>query len=158
MILNLNELNVKDEILFKDSVLKDDRLDKRIYDLKDAVVEGKIYVDSTNETILDCKFSGTMFIDDSITLEIVPYDFEIQIEEKLDDLIENYQDCYKSRQNTLDLIEVLWQNIVLEVPICYTKVTDAKLKGNGWELQTQEKRLDIDPRLEKLKDLLEGDD
>ena len=158
MILNLNELNVKDEILFKDSVLKDDRLDKRIYDLKDAIVEGKIDVDSTNETILDCKFSGTMFIDDSITLEIVPYDFEIQIEEKLDDLIENYQDCYKSRQNTLDLIEVLWQNIVLEVPISYTKVTDAKLKGNGWELQTQEKRLDIDPRLEKLKDLLEGDD
>ena len=99
-----------------------------------------------------------MFIEDSITLEIVPYDFEIHIEEKLDDLIENYQECYKTRQNVLDLIEVLWQNIVLEVPISYTKVTDAKLKGNGWELQTQEKRLDIDPRLEKLKDLLEGDD
>ena len=158
MFLNLNELNIKDEILFKDNVYKDERLDKRIYDLKNAEVDGKIYVDSTNEIILDCKFNGTMFIEDSITLEIVPYDFEIHIEEKLDDLIENYQECYKTRQNVLDLIEVLWQNIVLEVPISYTKVTDAKLKGNGWELQTQEKRLDIDPRLEKLKDLLEGDD
>jgi len=99
-----------------------------------------------------------MFIEDSISLEIVPYEFEINIEEKIEDLIENYQDCYKSRQNALDLIEVLWQNIVLEVPISFTKVKDAKLKGNGWELQSEEKILDIDPRLEKLKDLLEGDD
>ena len=158
MFLNLNELNIKDELFFKDNVYKDERLDKRIYDLKNAEVDGKIYVDSTNEIILDCKFNGTMFIEDSITLEIVPYDFEIHIEEKLDDLIENYQECYKTRQNVLDLIEVLWQNIVLEVPISYTKVTDAKLKGNGWELINEEKSEEIDPRLKKLEDLLKGDD
>ena len=159
MFLNLNELNIKDELFFKDNVYKDERLDKRIYDLKNAEVDGKIYVDSTNEIILDCKFNGTMFIEDSITLEIVPYDFEIHIEEKLDDLIENYQECYKTRQNVLDLIEVLWQNIVLEVPISYTEVKDAVLKGNGWELRNENKKVDeIDPRRKKLEDLLKGDD
>jgi len=158
MIFNLNELNIKDEIVFKENVYKNDKLDSRIHNLENSVVEGKIYNDASNEIILDCKFSGTMFIEDSISLEIVPYEFEINIEEKIEDLIENYQDCYKSRQNALDLIEVLWQNIVLEVPISFTKVKDAKLKGNGWELQSEEKILDIDPRLEKLKDLLEGDD
>jgi len=158
MIFNLNELNIKDEIVFKENVYKNDKLDSRIHNLENSVVEGKIYNDASNEIILDCKFSGTMFIEDSISLEIVPYEFEINIEEKIEDLIENYQDCYKSRQNALDLIEVLWQNIVLEVPISFTKVKDAKLKGNGWELQSEEKILDIDQRLEKLKDLLEGDD
>ena len=158
MIFNLNELNIKNEILFRENVYKNDKLDSRIFDLNNAVAEGKIYNDASNNIVLECKFTGTMLIEDSISLEIVPYDFEINIEEKLEDIIENYQDCYKSRQNTLDLIEVLWQNIVLEVPISFTKVEDAKLKGNGWELKTHEKILDIDPRLEKLKDLLEGDD
>ena len=158
MIFNLNELNIKNEIIINEKVEKNDLLDKRIYDLKNGVVIGKIYVDSTNDIILDCKFSGTMFIEDSISLDSVPYDFEIDIEEKLEDIIENYQDCYVFSKNTLDLIKVLWQNIVLEVPISYTKVVDANLKGNGWELKTQEKSEDIDPRLKKLEDLLKGDD
>ena len=157
MIYNLNELNIKDEIIFDEKVIKDEFLDKRIHDL-DASVTGKIYVDVAGNIVLNCIFKGIMYIDDSISLEIVPYNFEIIIEENLEDLKENYMDCYDFSKNTLDLKCILWQNIVLEVPISYTKVTDAKLKGNGWELQTQEKRLDIDPRLKKLEYLLKGDD
>jgi len=158
VIFNLNELNIKNEILFNEIVEKDEFLDSRIHDLKNASVIGKIYVDATGDIILDCKFSGTMFIEDSISLESIPYNFEINIEEKLEDLEENYQDCYSFSKNTLDLIKVLWQNIVLEVPISYTKVIDANLKGNGWELLNEEKKPDIDPRLKKLEDLLKGDD
>jgi len=158
VIFNLNELNVKNEIIFNEEVVKNDELDYRIHDLKDAYVNGRIYVDATGDIILDCKFTGTMIIDDSISLEKVPYDFEIDIEENLKNIEENYQDSYVFSKNTLDLIKVLWQNIVLEVPISYTKVVDANLKGNGWELKTQEKSEDIDPRLKKLEDLLKGDD
>ena len=158
MIFNLNELNVKNEIIFNEDVIKNDELDSRIYDLKDAYVKGRIYVDATGDVILNCKFTGTMIIDDSISLEKVPYVFEMDIEENLKDIEENYQDSYVFSKNTLDLIKVLWQNIVLEVPISYTKVIDANLKGNGWELKTQEKSEDIDPRLKKLEDLLKGDD
>lgn len=158
MIFYLNELNLKDSIVFCEKVEKNEKLDKRIHDLKDALVSGKIYVDTVGDIILDCKFKGTMFIEDSISLESIAYDFEIDIEENLNDLKENYEDCYKTRQNALDLIEVLWQNIVLEVPISYTKVIDANLKGNGWELQNDEKKSEVDPRLKKLEDLLKGDD
>lgn len=158
MIFNLNELNIKNEIYFDEEVLMNDEIDSRIYDLKNARVKGKIYVDTLEDIILDCNFTGTMFIEDSISLEIVPYDFELSIIENLNDIEENYQDCYAFSQNTLDLIKVLWQNIVLEVPISYTKVIDANLKGNGWELKTQEKSEEIDPRLKKLEDLLKGDD
>ena len=158
MIFNLNELNRYKEINFNEKIEKNDSLDSRIYDLKDALVVGKIYIDNMNDIILECNFSGTMFIQDSISLELVPYDFDINIEEKLEDLEENYQDCYSFSKNTLDLINILWQNIVLEVPISYTKVVDANLKGNGWELLKDEKKSDIDPRLKKLEDLLKGDD
>jgi len=158
LIFNLNELNVKDSIIFNEKVLKDDELDKRIHDLKDAIVEGKLYVNPTGDIILDCVFKGIIMIEDSISLEDVPYDFEINIEEKLDEIVENYDDCYCFSKNTLDLKRILWQNIVLEVPISYTKVIDANLKGNGWELLNEEKKVEIDPRLKKLEDLLKGDD
>lgn len=158
VIINLNDLNIKDEIVIDEKVIKNVDLDKRIYDLKDAFVKGRLYNDVTGDIILDCKFIGTMNIEDSISLEIVPYDFEIEINENLDDIKENYENCYEYSKNTLDLIKVLWQNIVLEVPISYTKVIDANLKGNGWELKTQEESVDIDPRLKKLEDLLKGDD
>ena len=158
MIFNLNELNIKDVILFNEKIEKNEKLDKRIHDLKDASAVGRVYIDSVGDIMFECHFKGIMFIEDSITLENVPYAFEINIEENVNDLKENYDNCYKSRQNTLDLIEVLWQNIVLEVPISYTKVLDANLKGNGWELQNKEKKSEIDPRLKKLEDLLKGDD
>lgn len=154
MIFNLNELNIKDEIIIEADVIKDDLLDKRILDLKDAKVEGRIYTNNSDDILIECKFWGTMYITDSISLESIPYDFEILVEENLNDLSENYQECYKSRQNTLDLKVVLWQNIVLEVPISYSKVEDAKLKGNGWELLNEEKELNT----QKLEDLLKGDD
>ena len=134
MFINLNELNTKKVLSIDELVLKDDNLDKRIHDLINAKVIGKIYLDSVDNIILNCEFSGTMLIEDSISLEDVPYDFNIKIEEKVNEIEENYQDCYSFSKNTLDLKSILWQNIVLEVPISYTKVNDANLKGNSWEL------------------------
>ena len=158
MFLNINELNIKDKIEFDEIIVKDDNLDKRIHDIIDGRVVGKIYNSQNDEIVLDCEFSGIMMLTDSITLDDVPFEFKINIVENLNDIIENYQECYETRKNRLDLISVLWQNIVLEVPISYTKVVDANLKGNGWELRNEEKSEDIDPRLKKLEDLLKGDD
>ena len=159
MLIKLDELNTKDIIDINYDLIKDDNLDKRIYELKDTKVIGKIYINNVNETMLDCNVSGSMMIEDSISLEIVPYEFSIDIEENIEKITENYEDCYDKVKNTLDLKQILWQNIVLEVPISFTKVKDAILKGNGWELLNEEKSVDeIDPRLKKLEDLLKGDD
>lgn len=159
VFLNLDELNINDEILFESEIEKDSELDKRIHDLKNAFVNGRLYINSVDEIILECNFAGTMFIEDSISLNLVPYEFNINIEEKVEDIKEIYEDCYEKRKNTLDLKRILWQNIVLEVPISYTEVKDAVLKGNGWELKNENEIVDeIDPRLKKLEDLLKGDD
>ena len=41
----------------------------------------------------------------------------------------------------------------------FTKVKDAHLKGNGWELINEKDQKDeIDPRLKDLEKLLKGDD
>ena len=42
-------------------------------------------------------------------------------------------------ENTLDILDVLWQNIVLEVPLRFTNVNDySKFKGEGWKLLSEE--------------------
>ncbi len=156
MIIKLDELNIKDEIEIDEEVFKDSELDKRIIDLKNSRVIGKIYYDTADDMILECTFTGTMIINDSISLKEVPYDFEIDLNEKVEEIVENSQDVYEKTKNTLDLKRILWQNIVLEVPISYTEVKDAELKGRGWELVKEDKKVkETDPRLKKLEDLLE---
>ena len=98
MIINLNELNYKKRVDINYKVNKDEELDKRIIDLKDAYVIGSV-INTVDSIILECEFSGTMIINDSITLEEIPYAFTIKIKENLDDLIENYVDCYENLQN-----------------------------------------------------------
>ena len=157
MQYNLNELSYKDHIDIDEIVKKDDNLDSRILDL-DANVSGKIFVNSANEIELSCEFKGIMYLEDSISLDKVPYNFSIAIDETLEDLEENYSVSVQKNKNILDLKDILWQNIVLEVPISYTKVIDANLKGNGWELIDSPKTVGVDPRLKELEDLLKGDD
>ena len=159
VLIDLNELNKKNEIEFKYEVFKDDELDKRIIDLKNAYVTGSAILNYDNNIVIKFEFKGVMIINDSISLEEVPYEFNINFEENLDDIVDIYENCYNNLKNTLDLKRILWQNIVLEVPISYTKVIDANLKGNGWELVSEkEESKDIDPRLKKLEELLERRD
>ena len=73
-----------------------------------------------------------MKINDSITLEEVWYPFDIQIDEKLDEFVE------KDKKH-LDIIEFLWQDIVLEVPLRYTVVSNYdEYHGDGWKLVSEE--------------------
>ena len=65
--------------------------------------------------------------------------FLIDIDEKLDEFIEN-------NENSLDIIEILWQNIVLEVPLIYTEVKDySKYRGDGWKLVSEEDLVNNNP-------------
>ena len=45
----------------------------------------------------------------------------------------------KLEENILDIYAILWQNIVLEVPLRYSKVEDyGKYQGDGWKLVSEE--------------------
>ena len=101
--------------------------------------------DSTDKII--CTIEGTMIIPDSISLEEIKYDYNI----KFDDII---ADSMKKSENILDIFEFLWENIVLEVPLQFTKVDDlGKFHGDGWKLISEDElKVANNPFSDLLKD------
>lgn len=149
MFVNLEELNsnVKDEILFSDSVVfsDEDIENTEIKKLDEVSVNGRIYKNSSDEFIIEAVLSGQMHLEDSISLEDVIYPFSIKIEENIEEILEK-------DQNTIDIIPILWQNIVLEVPLRYTNVEDySNYSGDGWKLVSEKETKTNNPFLE-LKD------
>lgn len=89
-------------------------------------LEPALYIDATIE--------GKMVIPDSVSLEEVEYPFYIEYNDF-------YEENNKNNENTLDIFSFLWENIVLEVPLQFTKVTDlSKFHGDGWKLISEEDR------------------
>ena len=88
-----------------------------------------------------------MILLDSISLEEVEYPFQVEY----DDILE--ENC-KKYENLLDIFTFLWENIVLEVPLRFTKVEDlSKFHGDGWKLMSEdEHRYQSNPFSELLKD------
>ena len=52
-------------------------------------------------------------------------------------------------------MEFLWQNIILEVPIRYTKSDADNLSGDNWQVINGDEEK-IDPRMQKLYDYYKG--
>ena len=81
---------------------------------------------------VNCNICGKMIIPDTISLEECFYEYSINY----DDFIE--ENC-KKNENTLDIFQFLWENIVLEVPLRFTKVRDlSKFHGDGWKLVSED--------------------
>ena len=57
-------------------------------------------------------------------------------------------------KNTLDIFSFLWENIVLEVPLQFTKVEDlSKFHGDGWRLISEDSlKRENNPFSDLLKD------
>ncbi len=115
--------------------------------LDNIKVEGYIKIDEEEYDHITCKIEGKMVIPDSISLEEVTYPFAIEY----DDIIE--ENCKKD-ENTLDIFQFLWENIVLEVPLQFTKVDDlSKFHGDGWRLISEDElKNDNNPFSDLLKD------
>lgn len=82
---------------------------------------------------LRCVVSGTMILPCSVTLKPTNYDFSIEIDEILDE-------SYKKSQNSIDIFQIIWENILMEIPIRIVNedVTDVKTEGEGWKLIQEE--------------------
>lgn len=115
--------------------------------LDNIKVQGIITKDEELDDNIDCTINGTMMIQDSISLEEVDYPFSIEYNDKIE------ENCKKD-ENTLDIFQFLWENIVLEVPLQFTKVDDlSKFHGDGWRLISEEElKKENNPFSELLKD------
>ncbi|MBO4601424.1 MAG: DUF177 domain-containing protein [Bacilli bacterium] len=143
--ININELLTIDEELYKNTSIKE---------LKPIKVDGKIFYNVSDEIELDLDVEGIMVLEDSITLDPIDYPYSININEIISESNEDIKEYYQNSKNILDIMPILWQNIVLEVPISITKEKDAHLSGEGWELNNEEENK-IDPRLAELSKLLD---
>ena len=143
-------ISIDDTVSFGEEYIRNTPIKK----LDNIKVKGRAYYSVTNEIIFDCNVEGIMILEDSITLEPVEYPINLHVQEVLG---ENATDFVKNESKRLDIIDVLWQNIVLEVPISIHANPDKKynLKGEGWELLQEDNTKDEEPRLAPLLELLD---
>ena len=125
-----DKINIDENITYNEEYLKNTDILK----LDSVKVVGSIYKDYEENIVINLNVLGTMYLEDAITLESVPYEFKIEIEENLENSLK-----------TLDLIEFLWHYIVLEIPIRYTTSDIGTLKSTYQNVFEEEELVNNNP-------------
>ncbi len=127
-LYGLKEINVDEDIS-----IPQDYYTKMNVKTMTAHATGKIIVNYENNIEIDLNITGEFIMPCEITFEDVSIPFSTTIEEEI---LENSL----NDEFYLDLSNILWENIVLEIPFRVIK-EGAKLEavqGEGWELSTEE--------------------
>ena len=145
LVVNNKTINIDSDI-----IVPNDYLEKSgIRRLNNIHFKGSIkkLVDDTYS--LEGVLTGTMILADDITLEDYEYNFTSEIEENIEETSINLQ-------KTLDITDILWQNILIEVPskVVSDKNKNLKLEGNGWRLISEDDLNNKNNPLSELEDLL----
>lgn len=121
----IKNISIDKEVEINKSYLEN----SEIKNLSKVNVIGNIYKDELDQICINIDIKGTMTLVDSRSLDEILYPFETNYKEVLEEN-QNFN------QNILDIEPILWENIVLEVPI--RVISDKpvpKAKGEGWELK-----------------------
>lgn len=153
MFINLNTINESGIIIDQDLLFNEDIYKTAlIKGLERVHVKGKVYYSTTKEVLFNGKVEGDMLLIDSNSSELVNYPFSCEINEILEEDKNFNEELRSNNQNSLDLKEILWQNIVLEVPLNFSKTDKVSItKGDGWELKSEDEVSQNNP----FKDLLD---
>ena len=146
---NLYKLPVKGEVIVPNDML----INTSIKEITPVKVEGFIY-NNDSDYELDIRINGVMTLLCARTLKKVNRPFDIQIDEIID---ENSDNSLEIIQNSLDIFPIVWQNILVDVPlrVLAPDASDEPASGDGWRLITEDTNEEvIDPRLAKLKDYI----
>lgn len=149
--LKLLHSNATDEIDITGEYLipKEYYENSEVIKINPVKVNGNIIRDEELDDTVKCTIEGSMIIPDSISLEEIEYPFNLEYNDKLEEI-------YKKDENTLDIFSFLWENIVLEVPLQFTKVDDlSKFHGDGWRLISED---ELNQRNNPFSDLLKDYD
>ena len=145
LVVNNKTINIDSDIIIPNEYLENNGIRR----LNNIHFKGNIkkLVDDTYS--LEGVLSGTMILADDITLEDYEYNFTSEIEENIEETSINLQ-------KTLDITDILWQNILIEVPskVVNDKNKNIKLEGNGWRLISEDDLNSKNNPLSELEDLL----
>ncbi len=117
------------------------------YDIKSiskVKLNGYLYLNEIDELSINLNVKCDLTLKSSISLNDVDFPININIDEL------DFDDENKKVTNSIDLIPIIWQNILIEIPI---RVTDSSNDENISDKYI--KKEEIDERLSKLKDFLD---
>jgi len=127
LINNLDEeIKLNDFVEFDQSYLENCEIKK----LENVYVNGSINKNLDDIYTLSLNVTGTMVIPCSLSLEDTNYKFNININEILTDTEEKDEEYIKIINNSIDIIPIIWQNIVMEIPI---KVVNPEIDVNEYK-------------------------
>lgn len=156
MEFDLNKITEQGILI--DTIISFDEEYLRVSEIKkldNVHVSGRIYYSLTKEVIFAGNVNGNMTLVDGYSGDLIDYPFNIDLDEILAHFSNEDEKMGKKPKNSLDLKEVLWENIVLEVPIVVSKDNKVKTKkGEFWEVRDENSKKD-DPRLECFRTLLD---
>ena len=122
------KMNIDSDFVIDEDYYKNTDIRK----LENLHVSGEVSVDYDDYINLNIKITGRMILPCAMTLNDVPYDFTSEVEEN----IGKFEEIYKNNKNLLEISPILWENIVLEIPIRVVSkdIEPSNTSGDGWEL------------------------
>ena len=127
-----------------------------VLDIQDLYLKFSIYQNANQDDMLSLECQGNLILEDARTLDRVSYPISVSMDEKIDEESEICGKFLEKSKNTLDIMAILWENIVLEIPISYTVSDSLEMEGNdGWALVGENSEKEVDPRLAPLRELLD---
>ena len=139
----LSTLDINKEVIIPEEYFKN----TDILELKDVTFKGDI---QNLEEVFNLKgtVTGIMVLEDNISLDKIDYNFSAEIDEEIEENREN-------SSNILDITDVLWQNILLEVPLKLTNVTNFdEYHGDGWKLVSEDSIENTNNPFKELEEML----
>ena len=135
MNISLIPLNTKGRVDFDINPDMSDYKNSEINRLENINVKGYILDNGTDDYEIYLHITGKAIVKSAINLEDVVIDLDIKYEDFIKNLVENY----KKSANTLDILPIIWENILLEIPIRAVNNGDEyeKLSGDGWEISEE---------------------
>lgn len=126
--------------------------------ISDIEVDGIIYLQN-NEVNANLNIKGIYQLPCVNTGQIGDYPFEFKIEGNLKG---EYPQTINYEADYIDLLEVVWQKLIVEAPLRFVKSDINEKNGKSWKYMSEDEYNDMkasqtDPRFEKLKDLFKDD-
>ena len=139
----LSTLDINKEVIIPEEYFNN----TDILELKNVTFKGDI---QNLEEVFNLKgtVTGIMVLEDNISLDKIDYSFSAEIDEEIEENQEN-------SSNILDITDVLWQNILLEVPLKLTNVTNFdEYHGDGWKLVSEDSIENTNNPFKELEEML----
>ena len=152
--------NIVDSIKIEETLKFDNEALKlaNIIDTKNLIIRGYISKYEVDDYYLDLLLEGNLILPSSIDLKPVKIEINAEISGNYNEMMEEIGEFSKKNNNSLDILPIIWENMLMEIPIKVTgpEATDLKLSGDGWKLVTEEpeNKEEVLSPFDKLKNLL----